>query len=111
MNQFHIHRFRVAGPDRNPNCCGADREVRHTQNLLGFPDHFPLLLGVAFFREFPVMGKDISGEAGVFAIMVHALSESARQFYLSRGFVESPLQPMTLMMTLDTVRAILSEPD
>jgi hypothetical protein len=47
----------------------------------------------------------------VFAIMVHALSEQAKRFYLSRGFVESPLQPMTLMMTLATVRAILTEPD
>ena len=28
-----------------------------------------------------------------------------------RGFVESPLQPMTLMMTLATVRAVLAEPD
>jgi len=45
----------------------------------------------------------------VFAILVHALSEQAKQFYLSRGFVESPLQPMTLIMTLETVRSILAE--
>ncbi len=53
----------------------------------------------------------VAGEAGVFAIMVHALSDQAKRFYLSRGFVESPLQPMTLMMTLDTVRSILAESD
>lgn len=68
-------------------------------------------LGQALLRDAMLRAVNISGDAGVFAIMVHALSESARQFYLSRGFVESPLQPMTLMMTLDTVRAILSEPD
>jgi hypothetical protein len=45
----------------------------------------------------------------VFAILLHALSERAKRFYLSRGFVESPLQPMTLLMTLRTVRAILAE--
>jgi hypothetical protein len=30
-------------------------------------------------------------------------------FYLSRGLVASPLQPMTLMMTTETVRTILME--
>jgi hypothetical protein len=40
-----------------------------------------------------------------------ALSEPAKRFYLSLRFVESPLQPMTLMMTLQTVRTILAEPD
>jgi hypothetical protein len=42
---------------------------------------------------------------------VHAVSEQAKRFYLSRGFVESPLQPKTPMMTLATVRSILAEPD
>ena len=37
------------------------------------------------------------------------VSEPAKQFYLSRGFVPSPLQPMTLMMTLDTVRSIITD--
>jgi hypothetical protein len=46
-----------------------------------------------------------------FALMVHALTEPAKRFYLSRGFVQSPLQPMTLFMTLATVRTILAEPD
>jgi hypothetical protein len=50
-------------------------------------------------------------DAGVFALLVHALSDSAKQFYLSRGFVLSPLQPMTLMVRLETVRGILTEAD
>jgi hypothetical protein len=45
----------------------------------------------------------------VSAILLHAISEPARRFYLSRGFQESPLQPMTLLMTLETVRGILTE--
>jgi len=34
--------------------------------------------------------------AGVTALPVHAISEQARRFcfYLSRGFVESPVRPM-----------------
>jgi len=37
--------------------------------------------------------------------------EQAKQFYLSQGFVQSPLQAMTLMMTLETVWEILAETD
>lgn len=48
--------------------------------------------------------------AGVTALLVHAISEQARRFYLSRGFVESPVQPMTLCLMLATVDQVLREP-
>ena len=67
-------------------------------------------LGQALLRDALIRSVHVAGEAGVFAILVHAISEPAKRFYLSRGFVESPLQPMTLLMTLQTVRAILAEP-
>lgn len=41
--------------------------------------------------------------AGVTALLVHAISEQARRFYLSRGFIESPVKPMTLCLMLATV--------
>jgi GNAT superfamily N-acetyltransferase len=66
-------------------------------------------LGQALIREAVLRAVHIASNTGVFAILVHALSNAAIQFYLSRGFVESPLQPMTLMMTLATIRTILSE--
>jgi len=66
-------------------------------------------LGSALLRDAMLRTVGIAADAGVFAILVHALSESAKRFYLSRGFVESPLQPMTLFMTLETVRSILAE--
>ena len=68
-------------------------------------------LGRSLLRDAMLRALNVASDAGVFAILVHALSEPARQFYLSRGFVASPLQPMTLIMTLATVRAILAEPD
>ena len=68
-------------------------------------------LGQALLRDAMIRAVSVAGDAGVFALLVHALSEPARRFYLSRGFVESPLRPMTLMMTLETVRSILAEPD
>jgi hypothetical protein len=60
-------------------------------------------------RDAMMRAVAVTGDAGVFAIMVHALSPAAKQFYLSRGLVQSPLQPMTLIMTLETVRSILTE--
>lgn len=68
-------------------------------------------LGQALLRDALMRAVNVAGDAGVFAVLVHALSDQARQFYLSRGFVESPLQPMTLLMTIETVRSILTAPD
>jgi predicted N-acetyltransferase YhbS len=67
-------------------------------------------IGQALLRDAMIRAVNVSGNAGVFAILIHALNDQAKQFYLSRGFVESPLQPMTLMMTIETVRSILAEP-
>ena len=67
-------------------------------------------LGSALLRDAMIRAVSVASDAGVFAILVHALSEQAKRFYLSRGFVESILQPMTLIMTLKTVQSILLEP-
>ena len=68
-------------------------------------------IGSALLRDAMLRAVAVASDAGVFAVMVHALSPAAKQFYLSRGFVQSPLQPMTLIMTLETMRSILAEPD
>jgi GNAT superfamily N-acetyltransferase len=67
-------------------------------------------LGSAMLRDAMIRAVSVARDAGIFAILVHALSEQAKRFYISRGFIESPLQSMTLMMTLETVRSILTEP-
>lgn len=66
-------------------------------------------IGLALLRE--LRSVNVAGDAGVFALLLHALFDQAKQFYLSCGFVESPLQPMTLLMTIETIRAILAESD
>ena len=68
-------------------------------------------LGQALMRDAMLRAVHVASDTGVFAVLVHALSDAAKQFYLSRGFVESPLQPMTLIMTQATMRTILSEPN
>jgi GNAT superfamily N-acetyltransferase len=45
--------------------------------------------------------------AGIRATLVHAISAEAKRFYESHGFVESPVDPMTLMITMaDEERAL-----
>jgi GNAT superfamily N-acetyltransferase len=65
-------------------------------------------LGRALFRDAAsrlAMAADIIGIRG---IVVHAISEEARNFYLALGFDPSPHEPMTLMVTLSDIRAVLS---
>lgn len=45
---------------------------------------------------------------GIRGILVHAISEEAKAFYLAIGFDPSPLDPMTLMVTLTDLRAGLN---
>lgn len=65
-------------------------------------------IGSALLRDAMLRAVNVASDAGIFAILVHAISDPAKQFYRSRGFVESPLQPMTLMMTIATIRTILT---
>jgi len=100
---------------------GAPKKLRHDM-----PDPLPAILlgrlavdrqyqnrglGKALLRDALLRTERVSRQAGVALIFVHALHERARQFYLSSGFVEAPMQPMTLMMTMGTVHTILTEPD
>ncbi|MHB2016713.1 MAG: GNAT family N-acetyltransferase [Candidatus Xenobia bacterium] len=64
-------------------------------------------LGQALLRDAMLRAVNVASNTGVFGVMLHSISEQAKRFYLSRGFVESPLQPMTLMMTLETIRMII----
>lgn len=44
---------------------------------------------------------------GVRAMLVHAISDEAKSFYEKHGFRASPLDPMTLMVTVDEVLKIM----
>jgi hypothetical protein len=43
---------------------------------------------------------------GIRGIIVHAISLPAKDFYLALGFDVSPLEPMTLSITLKDLRAL-----
>lgn len=49
----------------------------------------------------------VAEQAGIRAMLVHALSDEAKRFYLRHGFHISPLSDITLMITLNEARHIL----
>jgi hypothetical protein len=42
----------------------------------------------------------LSDDLGVRALLCHAINADAKAFYLHHGFVESPLDPLTVMLPL-----------
>lgn len=61
-------------------------------------------LGAALLQDAVHRAVIVSQNAGVRALLVHALHEQAKQFYEHYGFQESPLHPMTLMLRLGTLK-------
>lgn len=64
-------------------------------------------LGRALFRDATLRVLNASELIGIRGLLVHALSEDARAFYLALGLESSPWEPMTLMATLADLRAAL----
>jgi GNAT superfamily N-acetyltransferase len=62
-----------------------------------------LHLGAALLRDAVLRAVAVSRDAGVRAVLVHALHEKARQFYEHHGFQPSPTHPMSPMLRLGGV--------
>ncbi len=60
-------------------------------------------LGKALLMECFRRAIVLSREIGIFAIVVDATNESARDFYLKYGFIQLPSQPMSLFIPLATI--------
>ena len=59
-------------------------------------------VGGALLKDALRRAAAVAHNVGVRALLVHALNEHARQFYIHYGFVGSPVNPMTLMLVLHT---------
>lgn len=62
-------------------------------------------IGRALVRDAALRVLHAADIIGIRGILVHALSEDARAFYLATGFEPSPFDPMTLMVTLADLKA------
>lgn len=61
-------------------------------------------LGAGLLRDALLRTYNVSQHVGVRALLVHALSESARDFYLTQGFQVSPVDEMTLMLSVREIQ-------
>jgi len=62
-------------------------------------------LGRALFQDAALRVIHAADAIGIRAMIVHALSSQAQAFYLGLGLEPSPLDPMTLMVTVADLRA------
>ena len=92
-------RFRRNMPDPIPIVVLGRLAVDRTQQGRG--------LGRALFRDCALRVAHAADTIGIRGIVVHAITEHARAFYQTLGFDPSPIEPMTLMVTLADIRAAL----
>ena len=64
-------------------------------------------LGRAMFRDAARRVLGAADSIGIRGMLVHAISEEAKAFYVGLGLEVSPLDPMTLMVTLIDLEAAL----
>ena len=94
-----VGRFRRNMPDPIPVAVLGRLAIDKAQQGRG--------LGRALFRDCAMRVAQAADTLGIRGIVVHAISEEAKAFYLAIGFDPSPAEPMTLMVTLADVRAVL----
>jgi GNAT superfamily N-acetyltransferase len=93
-------RFRRNMPDPIPVAILARLAVdRHWQGKS---------IGRGLFRDAALRVAHAADVIGIRGIVVHAISDQARNFYVALGFDPSPREPMTLMVTLADVRAVFA---
>lgn len=61
-------------------------------------------IGSGMLKEALIKTVEVSEVVGVRALLVHATSEEAKQFYIDRGFEQSPTDEMTLLITLNDIK-------
>lgn len=94
-------RFRRNMPDPVPVIVLARLAVAQTYQGQG--------LGRALFQDAARRVIHAAEVIGIRGLLVHALSEKAKTFYLNLGLGPSPLDPMTLMVTVADLQAALAD--
>ena len=94
-----VGRFRRNMPDPIPVAVLGRLAIDRSQQGRG--------LGRGLFRDCALRVAHAADTIGIRGIIVHAISEQAKAFYLALGFDPSPVDPMTLMVRLGDVRQLL----
>ena len=65
-------------------------------------------LGSALLKDAMLRTLSVARNAGLRCLIVHAISEDAKRFYQNYGFQVSPIEPMTLFLSVKHLKAHLS---
>jgi GNAT superfamily N-acetyltransferase len=68
-------------------------------------------MGTGLLRDAVLRTMQAAEIAGIRAILVHAVSEAAKRFYEACGFISSPVDPLTVMITIAEAEKMLSKTD
>jgi GNAT superfamily N-acetyltransferase len=93
-------RFRRNMPDPIPVVVLARLAIARTHQGRG--------LGRALFQDAAHRVIHAADTIGIRGLLVHAISEEAKAFYIRLGLDPSPLEPMTLMTTVADLKASLA---
>jgi GNAT superfamily N-acetyltransferase len=66
-------------------------------------------LGRALLRDAVLRVAAAAREVGVAAMLVHALNDRAKAFYLGAGFEPSPVDPMVLILRIKDINALIGD--
>lgn len=91
-----VGRFRRTMPDPIPVVVLGRLAIDLSQQGKG--------LGRALFRDCALRVAHAADTIGIRGIVVHAISEEAKAFYMALGFDPSPVDPMMLMVTLGDIQ-------
>jgi GNAT superfamily N-acetyltransferase len=60
-------------------------------------------IGSGLLKDAVIRTLAVSQHIGIRALLVHALNGKAKEFYIKHGFTESPVYPLTLMLSLSAL--------
>lgn len=66
-------------------------------------------LGRALLRDAVLRVAAAAREVGVAAMLVHALNDRAKAFYVAAGFDPSPVDPMVLILRIKDINALIGD--
>ncbi|MFN8060257.1 MAG: GNAT family N-acetyltransferase [Vicinamibacterales bacterium] len=67
-------------------------------------------LGTGLLRDALLRTLQVAEQAGIRAVVLHAMSEPARRFCERAGFAASPIDPMTMMISIADIERNLTGP-
>ena len=97
----------------------VERDVATGHFSRGMPEPIPIIvlgrlaidqnyqgqrLGAALLKDVMLRTVTIANNVGIRGLLVHAISEDAKRFYLKYGFQESPMESMTLLLSINNIK-------